>query len=174
MPAGNLVPLVWALEVLNRKGWEWESLLGVGICWELSCPGAAPALSETRCESGAFVEVETWLWSFPFLSLWGRGSIGRCQGHCSVCLVPGSCTGEARARPGLGALLMCSFSPSVPQSFCATLGRRDGWEGKGPLSAVCPEKPSALGCAWHEQQVALGVAAMALLGLLCLAWALLC
>lgn len=108
------------------------------------------------------------------LSCWRRGSIGREKGHCSLCLVPGTCTGEARARPGLGAVLMCSFAPSMPESCCATLSRRDGWERKGLFSPVCPEKLSALGCAWHEQQVALGVAAMADFSWACCAWLGLC
>lgn len=97
----------------------------------------------------------------PSSFLLGKRQHWQEKGHCSVCLVPGPCTGEARAKPGPGAVPMCSSSPSMPESFCATLGRRDGWEVKGLFSAACPEKPTALGCAWHEQQVALGVASMA-------------
>lgn len=99
---------------------------------------------------------------FPLpLSCWRRGSTGREKGLCSLCLIPGTGSRLARARPGLGSVPMCSFSPPVPESFCATLGSGDGWEGKGLFSPVCPEMPSALGCAWHEQGVALGVPAVA-------------
>lgn len=81
-----------------------------------------------------------------------------------MCLVPGTCTGQARARPGLGAVLVCSFSLS---ELLCHLGQ-EGWVGgKSLFSPVCPEEASALGCAWHGQQLALGVAAMAPLGLLC-------
>lgn len=69
---------------------------------------------------------------------------------------------------------MCSFAPSMPESCRATLSRRDGWEGKGLFGPVCPEKPSALGCVWHEQRVALGVAAMADFSWACCAWLGLC
>lgn len=107
--------------------------------------------------------------AFPFLFPAGgeaalAGKRGTAHSALSLALA------QERPEPDL----MCSFAPSMSESCCATLSRRDGWEGKGLFSPVCPEKPSALGCAWHEQRVALGVAAMADFSWACCAWLGLC
>lgn len=92
------------------------------FCCELSCPLAALRQVRCLCQGRDMALV------FPLpLSCWDRGSTGREKGHCCPCLVPGICTG---ARPGLGAVPMCSFSPLMPGSFHATLG------GRGRVSSV--------------------------------------
>lgn len=84
---------------------------------------------------------------FPLpLSCWGRGSPGRKRGTalCAWSLAPA----QDRPEPGLALRLSwCAAFPS--QSFCATLGRRDGWEGRVSSVLSALKKPQPWLClAW--------------------------
>lgn len=117
-PAGNLVSLVLAPEVLSRQRWEGGVTDG---SWEWGILDG----SWDSHESVTFVKVGAWLCSFPCPFPLEERQQWQGKGLCCLCLVP-----------ALGAVLLCSFSPSVPESFCA-----GGQEGKGLCPPVCPEVP---------------------------------